>query len=286
MLVFLTIVPALFGQSGQKTPKTADKRMCITFDNLPAERNYDEMERLEVNQRILDALAAHSVKAAGFVIGDNIESDWDILVEWLEDGHTLGFQTFSGQDIEGVPVEAFIGDLIKGQEAIEDILQSYRQSERYFRFPYLHYGSTVDKKDGLAEYLAGTKIKVAHATIVPEDFVYNLSMEKIKNRRDSVELFALRDEYLNHLLDRLASAETMAEKTTGRAVRHILSLRVNMVNAVFLDDILTMLEGKGYNFITLKTALKDKVYGKSDHYYGAKIMSFLERLAVPEPEKK
>ncbi|MBN2226863.1 MAG: polysaccharide deacetylase family protein [candidate division Zixibacteria bacterium] len=277
---------ALFGQTDQKATKAADKRICVTFDNLPAERNYGEMERLEINQRILDALAAHSVKAAGFVIGDNVESDWDILVEWLEDGHTLGFQTFSGQDIEGVPAEPFIGDIIKGQEALEDILQSYRQSDRYFRFPYLHYGSTTDKKDAVAEYLAGTKIKVAHATIIPEDFVYNLSMEKIKNHRDSLELVALRDEYLNHLLDRLASAETMAVKTVGRPVRHILSLRVNRVNAVFLDAILTMLEDKGYGFITLKTALKDEAYGMVDHYYGAKIMSFLERLAVPEPEKK
>jgi len=286
LLIVLGGMPGLIAQSGKKSNKTADKRICVTFDNLPAERNYGEMERLEINQRILDALKEHGVTATGFVIGDNVESDWDVLVAWLEDGHALGFQTFSGQDIEGVPAQVFIGDLIKGQEAIEDILQSYSQKARYFRFPYLHYGSTVTRKDAVAEYLAETKIKVAHATIVPEDFVYNLSMEKIKNRRDSVELFALRDEYLTHLLNQLASAETMAERVMKRPVRHILSLRVNLLNAVFLDDILSTLESKGYSFITLKTALKDKVYGKVDYYYGNKIMSFLERLTVPKPEKK
>ncbi|UCD18238.1 MAG: polysaccharide deacetylase family protein [Candidatus Zixiibacteriota bacterium] len=285
-LTVILVASASFSQSTEGERKAANKKICITFDILPAERNYEQADRVEINKGILAALAKHDARATGFVVGDNIESDWSILVAWLEAGHTLGFHTFSGQDIEGVPARVFNGDIIKGQKAIEDILQSYKQKSRYFRFPYLHYGSTKEIKDAVADFLAESKITVAHATIITEDFVYNLSLEKLIRRNDSLEFKALRDEYIAHLLERVARAETLADRIMHRQVRQILQLRANRLSSMFLDDILSTLEDKGYSFISLKTALNDKVYARRDYYYGSKVVSFLERLAAPKPKKE
>ena len=111
-----------------------------------------------------------------------------------------------------------------------------------FRFPYLHYGSKDEIKIGVERFLRDYEIKIAHASIVTEDFVYNLSLEKNINTSDSSKLYDLRDEYLTHILERFGYAEMLANELFSRPVRHILQLRCNRLNAMFLDDLLSVLE--------------------------------------------
>ncbi len=294
VLLFLAIfcLPlfAIPGQEGEDQPaeksgkKITDKTICITFDNLPAERNYSHEERKQINEEILAALKKHNVTAAGFVIGDNVEGDWKILVDWLETKQTLGFMTSSGQDVDNVPVEIFLADITKGKEVMEDIVQSYGQKGRYFRFPFLHYGETPEVKNKVEKFLKDYKISIAHATVVTEDFVYNLSLEKIINSNDSLKFLELRDEYIAHILERLGYYESLALEIFDRPIRHILQLRANRLNAMFLDDILTTIEDKGYRFISLNYALKDRAYQRPDAYYGSRGVSFLERIKYSDPD--
>jgi peptidoglycan/xylan/chitin deacetylase (PgdA/CDA1 family) len=270
-------------QSGDKK-KTNDKKICITFNNLPAERIYSHEERIQINEEILAALIKHNVPAAGFVIGDNIEGDWKILVDWLEAGQTLGFMPSSGQDVDNVPVDMFLADITKGKEMVEDIVASYDQKGRYFRFPFLHYGEIPEAKNKIEKFLKDYDINIAHATVITEDFVYNLSLEKIIKSHDSVKVVNLRDEYIAHILERLGYYESLAIDIMDRPIRHILQLRANRLNAMFLDDILTTIEDKGYQFISLSYALKDKVYQRPDGYYDNRGVSFLDRIKYSDPD--
>ncbi len=261
-------------------------RMCITFDNLPSENYYSREDREEITDSILAALDKHKVKAVGFVIGDYVAGDWDQLVKWLDHGHILGFETFSGQNVYDAPPEAFVGDIAKGREAIEDLLETYKIKERYFRYPLLHYGDEYDVKNQINKYLDENNITVAPATILVEDFVHNMSLENLLKRRDTAGVGQLRAEYIEHILARVASAEDLAKEVVGRPVRHIMQLRANRINSLFLDDILTTLEEKGYKFISLGYALKDKIYQKQDNYYGHKVVSFLDRIRESKVEEK
>lgn len=268
----------------KKEKKVAKKYICITFDNLPAERNYTQKERIEINKAILAALKKHKVPAAGFVIGDNIEGDWKILVDWLEGKHTIGFMTSSGQDLSNVPTEMFLADITKGKEVMEDIVNAYKQKGRYFRFPFLQYGDKPETKHKIEKFLNDYQIGIAHASVITEDFVYNLSLEKIINSNDSLKLLNLRDEYIIHILERLGYYESLAIEILDRPIRHILQLRVNRLNAIFLDDLLSIIKDKGYKFVTLNYALKDKAYQRPDAYYGTKGVSFLERIKFSDPD--
>jgi len=281
VIAVLMLIGSGFTQGSQpKKVPAGSQKICITFDNLPADRNYTDEERNQINEDILQALKKDSIKATGFVIGSNIDGDWKIVIDWLEAGHTIGFMTYSGQDIENVPGEMFMADIAKGEKALDDILDTYKQKERYFRHPYLHYGSEPAKRNRVEGLLKEQKITIAHASIVVEDFVYNLSLEKNINSRDSTRLYQLRDEYLEHITEQLAMAETLAMEIVKRPVRHILQLRANKINAMFLKDIIQLFSEKGYSFISLKSALKDKVYKIYDNYYENKSISFLERLKV------
>lgn len=259
-------------------------KICVTFDNLPADRIYDKTERSYINDRILGALEKHEAPAAGFVVGESIDGDWEMLVKWLEGGHTLGFMNYTGQDLDNVPADIFMDDISKGKEAVEDLVWSYKQKGRYFRFAYLHYGNRPEVKRRIQDFLDESHITVAHASVVTEDFVYNLSLEKIAGSTDTLKFAALRDEYTAHILERLSHAETLAKSIMGRPIRYILQLRANRLNAMFLDDILSVLEEKGFKFISLSEALKDKVYRKQEAYFGTKGVSYLERIKYSDPD--
>lgn len=261
------------------TKKTFAKKIAITFDNLPGEQIYSIEERTEINDAILAALKYKNVPATGFVVGEYVEgADWESVVSWLENGQTLGYHTYTGQEIRGMPLGLFVSDIIKGKEAIEDLVSTYKQSIRFFRFPYLHYASDAKTKLNIVEQLVNMKTRIAHVSITTEDFVYNMSLEKILMSGDSLDMYYLRQEYLNHLSERLAYFEDLSKEVVGRPIRHILQLRVNRINSLLMDDIIIEIADKGYQFITLRDALKDKVYRKADEYYGDKGYSFLERL--------
>ncbi len=268
-----------------ETKKPPSKKIAITFDNLPGDQIYTIKERAKINKDILVALKKHKVPATGFVIGEYVEGeDWESIVSWLENGQTLGYHTYTGQEIQGMPMGLFISDIIKGKDAIEDLVSTYKQKMRFFRFPYLHYAGDTKTKLTIVELLIKMNTRIAHVSITTEDFVYNMSLEKILLMGDSTDMYYLRQEYLNHLTEQIAKFEDLAKEVVGRPIRHILQLRTNRLNSLLLDDILTEIADKGYQFITLRDALKDKVYRKPDEYYGDKGFSFLERIKYSDSE--
>ena len=259
-------------------------QICITFDDLPVVRVSDRIQRLMITDEILFTLEEYGVPAAGFVIGDNIEGDLDILESWLESGHTLGNHTFSHPDLNEVPPDLFIDDIKKGGEAIEGVLEAARQKKRYFRYPSLHTGNTYEAQKAVADFLDAEGYKVAPVSIDTDDFAYNLQFEKMEQSGDSMKIIQLGNEYLDHIMERLEAAEKLSQELLGRQVKHILLLHANRLNSTFLADLLAAFSSLGYKFISLDKALTDPVYAMTDGYVGSKGLSVLERLAASDPD--
>ncbi|MDD4053037.1 MAG: polysaccharide deacetylase family protein [candidate division Zixibacteria bacterium] len=272
------IIPtALFGQVSM--PTDTIKEICITLDDLPVARVHDPQMRMTITERLLNTLDKFGVSATGFVVGHNINEDENLLALWLTSGHTLGNHTFNHPDIAEVPLTLYLKDIEKGHDAIERLLTDAGQPRRYFRPPLLHYGATTAVKDSLAAYLVGHGYILAHVTIDNDDYLYNVQYEKLSAGTDSVNIPRLGQEYIEHIKKQMDAAETLAQKTAGRPVRQILLLHANRLNSRFLSDLLAMIKGKGYRFITLDSALADPIFRQPDPYIGPKGISFLERLA-------
>ncbi|MFQ6009134.1 MAG: polysaccharide deacetylase family protein, partial [Candidatus Zixiibacteriota bacterium] len=232
------------GQTATKEKKGV-KEMCITFDELPASESFGEVDKVAFNNRILTALQKHEVKAAGFVVGANIGNSYDLLGQWLNDGHILGNLTYSEQDLNETGIEQFIKDITLGSETLEPMLSGFGQKRRYFRYPFLHYGSSVETKRQVKLYLDDQDIVIAHATVIVEDYLYNLSFEKLGKEPDSAKYASLRYGYISHVLEQVERCEALAAEMLNRRCRHILLLRANRLNAEFLDDLLTALKDMG-----------------------------------------
>ncbi|MBD3258496.1 polysaccharide deacetylase family protein [candidate division GN15 bacterium] len=285
LCVFLWLPGVLSAQSSGKSKESKiGKEIAITFDELPAARTFEETDREAVTYLVLNALKHHEVKAVGFVIGNQIGDSFDLLGQWLNDGHKLGNMGYSGQDYNLVGPEQFIRDVTKGAEELDPMLSGFGQKKRYFRFPYLHYGETVKRRRAVDTYLDAKDYIVCPATVIPEDYLYNLTLGQLGKRPDSTKYNRLMNDYVNSVLDELDRQSRLAHQSLGRRVRHILRLRLNRLNAVFLQDLLIGLKGEGYTFVTLDKALQDEVYSMSEAYYGIKGLSWLEMITHSDPD--
>jgi len=267
-----------------KSAKKTKKLMCITFDELPVSKSFGEVDRQAITYLILETLKKHEVKTVGFVVGEYIEESYNILGEWLNNGHSLGNLTFSYQDFNQLDPENFISDIRTGSEALETMLSGFGQKKRYFRFPYLHYGSTVEAKRAVKLYLDAHDIVTAHATVLTEDYLYNLSLERMGKIPDSAEYEALMNDYINDVLDEIERVEKISQNVLKRPCRQILQLRANRLNAVFLDEMLTAIKDMGYKFISLDEALKDDLYSAPEAYYGLRGRGYLEMIQLSNPD--
>ncbi len=285
MIALLLASRSLTGQSSSKESGPAQKSIAITFDNLPAEPTYSAAERKEINRHILSSLKKNEIKAAGFVVGEFINKDWELIARWLDDGHVIGSLPYSGQRIDDVPLPFFFDDIIKGRDILENLLDSYEQKGRYFRLPYLYAGSSRSNREELYALFRKEKLTLVDASIITEDFVYNLSLEKLGNTQDSAKLKALRDQYIGHILSSLSRAEEMSHRLIGRQPRHILKLQANKINAYFIDDILQAIKTSGYRFVSLPQALKDQLYQRRDACFdNNRPLSLPERLLLSDPD--
>jgi len=278
-LLSLFIAPVCQAQSKKKS-----KEMCVTFDELPASRAFGEVDVEALNYLILQGLRNHEIKAAGFVVGSYIEESFDILGQWLNEGHALGNLTNSNQDYHQIDIKSFISDITKGYEILEPMLSGFGQKQKYFRFPYLHYGTKLKSKEAVNIYLEDQDMVTVHATIVVDDFLYNLTMEKLGKIPDSNSLKQLSHEYIEHIILKIQDAELKSKQILGRSCRQILQFRANRINAVLLEEILTAIENLDYKFVSLERALNDKLYGRAEAYYGARGVGFLDMILESDPD--
>jgi peptidoglycan/xylan/chitin deacetylase (PgdA/CDA1 family) len=283
LLLFAFFEPAKIESQAQEKSNGPSKQIAITFDGLPATESFSEVDAAWVMNRMMAALDSHKVEAVGFVIGKNIGDNYDLLGEWLNHKHKIGNMTFTGSDYNEMSIESFIQDIREGGDALEMMLTGVGQKERYFRYPYLHYGMEPESKRQAKLFLQQTGTVISHATVLVEDYLYNLSFQKL-DLDDTVAVDNLAYEYISHLLDQITSSEQAARELVGRRCRQILRLNANPLNAYLLDEILLVLEEEGYSFISLDKALSDKVFKMPEGYVGMRGVGYLDMLLLTDPD--
>jgi hypothetical protein len=279
--IFVALIMS-FSTFGQEKKKKLE--IAITFDELPASLGFGEVDKQAINYLILQALENHEVNATGFVVGQYVDDEFDVLGKWLNAGHKLGSMTNSNQDFHQIDAESFIADIRAGNEVIEQMLSGFGQSHRYFRFPYLHYGITAEDREAVMVYLEDQNIIVAHATTLVDDYLFNLTLEKMGKIPDSAQLMQLRQEYLDHITERIQDVEFKSKDMLGRYCRQILQLRTNRLNALFLEDILSTIERMNYKFVSLDRALQDPLFEKSEAYFGSRGAGYLDMILQSDPD--
>jgi peptidoglycan-N-acetylglucosamine deacetylase len=234
-------------------------KIALTMDDF----NWNNSIKLNPEQRneaILGALHKHSVRAALFVIGRNIENERGktLLSYWDKAGHLIGNHTYSHRNYnapEMTPGE-FSQDILRAEE----LLKEFPRFRKWFRFPMLNEGDTVAKRDELRASLTSHGYRMGYATIDNSDWLIDMRLRARLEKDPNANLKPYRDFYLEHMWDRAQYYDSLAHKVAGRAVKHTILTHFNLLNALFLGDLMEMFKSKGWEWIDAEETFRDPVF--------------------------
>ena len=241
--------------------RTKSHEIAITMDDFNWQ-NAVYQSASDRNKSILKSLDSHSIKAALFVVGRNLERDEgrQLLTEWDKSGHLIGNHTYSHQNLNSpdMTVEEYTNDILRA----EKVLSEFKRFQRYFRFPALREGDTVAKRDGVREFLAKANYRVGHVTIDTDDWVITSRLTDRVKSDPSADLKPYRDFYLAHMWDRAQYYDSLSNQVLGRSVKHTILVHYNLLNGLFLDDLISMFKSKGWQLIDAEEAFTDPVFSE------------------------
>jgi peptidoglycan/xylan/chitin deacetylase (PgdA/CDA1 family) len=246
-----------FGVSGLAT-KTATQ-FSITMDDFYW-RNPVKLTAQERNQAILNTLSKHKIKAAAFVIGRNIEDQEgkDLIAAWDKAGHLIGNHTYSHREFNApeAEVKAYSEDILRA----EALLKDFPGFRKYLRFPMLKEGDTVAKRDGMRNFMSQNGYRNGHVTIDNSDWAIDQRLTARLKKNPNADLKPYRDFYLEHMWARAEYYDSLAQRVARRPVKHTILTHFNLLNGLFLNDVIQMLKGKGWQPIDAEEAFTDSVF--------------------------
>jgi peptidoglycan/xylan/chitin deacetylase (PgdA/CDA1 family) len=234
-------------------------QFSITMDDFHWQ-NAVKLTATERNQSILDTLRAHSIKAMLFVIGRNVEDDEgkQLLSAWDQAGHAIGNHTYSHRNFNAptTDVKTYQDDILRA----EALLKDFPRFRKYFRFPMLKEGDTEAKRDTIREFLASHGYRNGHVTIDNSDWLIDQRLTTRLKDNPNADLKPYRDYYLEHMWSRAEYYHSLARRVVGYPVRHTLLVHFNLLNGLFLDDLIMMFKLKGWQPIDAEEAFRDRVF--------------------------
>ncbi len=233
--------------------------VAITMDDarwqiIPAER------RAETEERLLEHL--RGTPSFLFAVGQNVDNEHGaaILGQWAAAGHRIGNHTYSHQPLSG---KTTVEEFEEGISRNDALLSTHPGFRKWFRFPALKEGRTREERNRLRDFLTRAGYRNGAVTIDASDWYYN---QRLLSRLESEPRFdagRYRRPYLDHIWDRAQYYDNLSRAVLGRSVRHTLLIHYNLLNGLFLGDLLSMFRSRGWTVIPAEEAFSDAVFSRS-----------------------
>jgi peptidoglycan-N-acetylglucosamine deacetylase len=269
----------------------AQKQIAITIDDLPFVGGLSLKHSQESTAKLLSKIKQEDIKTVGFVNENSVYKFGEIdqrvalLDAWKANGQQLGNHTFSHPSFSKMSLEDFKIDFLKGEILTEKLNKKYGQTERYFRYPFLHTGSDSLKKYAFQEFLIEKNYQNAPVTIDADDWLFNkVYMDAMKaNNKDLMKSVA--EKYLKHTDNYFEYYEKLTQEVAGRPIKHIFLCHANALNAEYFNELIAIMRKRGYTFITLQEALQDDIYNRSERVITTNGFSWLHRWRMTDKKK-
>lgn len=231
--------------------------LALSFDDGPDMTDTVGMTPIDRNDALLRQLADAHAKSILFVtrIDANPQRN-ELIRNWGLHGHGIGNHTATHPNLDEVSLADFEQDFLACDAAIRDLPGFVPR----FRFPYLKEGDTLAKRDGFRSFLDARGYASGAVSIDASDWYYNQRLRALLTARSDADRWPYRDAYLRHLYDRAQYYDGLSRQLLGRSIPHVLLLHHNLINALYLADIVRMFQDKGWTLIDVEVAYRDPVY--------------------------
>jgi peptidoglycan-N-acetylglucosamine deacetylase len=254
-----TYLIALLVAAGGGTALGSEIAITIDDPGTGSTLLYSPVQR---DERIRKALRTHRLQSALFVCGMRVDNPEGkaLLKKWDREGHVIGNHTYSHRNLNS-PIET-VDQYEKDIERVEPLLIPLKHFSKLFRFPMLKEGDSRPKRDAIRKYLEKNGYSMGYVTVDASDWYIDSRLSNRLKNDPNASLDAYRDYYLEHLWDRMQFYDSLMKQATGGSSKHTLLIHHNLLNALFLDEVLKMIKAKGWKLISAASAFQDHVHQK------------------------
>jgi peptidoglycan/xylan/chitin deacetylase (PgdA/CDA1 family) len=233
--------------------------VAFTFDDGPDLGATPRMTASERNAALLAALAKHRVQAALFVtsgFGANKPEGLALARAWGEAGHAIGNHTVTHPDLDKSDPAAYQQEILECDRLIST-LPGYR---KWFRYTFLREGNTPAKRDAMRAFLREQGYRNAYVSLDTSDWRLNEELIKLLAANPKADIEPIRKAYLAHVRQRAEAYRGLSQQLQGRDIAQVLLLHHNLINALWLDDVIAQFKDMGWTIVAPQKAFDDPVY--------------------------
>jgi peptidoglycan-N-acetylglucosamine deacetylase len=163
---------------------------------------------------------------------------------------------------------------------------------RWFRYPYLNEGDTLEKHREVRTWLKANHYRVAEVTMDFEDYAWNEPYARCVAKNDTAALQQLHDTYLSTADEFITYYRSLSKTVYGRDVPMVLLMHIGAFDAHMLPELLALYRTRGFTFVSLPEAAADPIYAEdSDIAYKngdtlTEQLAFKRGIARPQHEAK
>jgi peptidoglycan/xylan/chitin deacetylase (PgdA/CDA1 family) len=252
---------AIMALAGMGIGVAQAQSVAFTFDDGPRLEQTPLMSPQQRNHAMLDALAAHKVSAALFVtcdFGATKPAGYALAKAWGDAGHALGNHTMTHLDLAAADVT-----LARYQQELLDcdrITSTLPGYQKWFRFTYLREGNTPEKRDGMRSFLKERGYRNGYVSLDTSDWRLDEKLTQVLRADPKADIAPIKQAYLAHVKQRAIAYRDLSRKLEGRDIPQVLLQHHNLLNALWLKDVIQQFVDMGWTIVTPAQAYADPVY--------------------------
>lgn len=262
LLALIVLLPLAACVSATAVPQQQpQKRIALSFDDVPRAPGgfFTPEERTEM---LIQALAQAKVaQAAFFVTTGNLERPFgtggeERIGAYVAAGHVIGNHSHSHKWLSRTSVDDYVADLDRAEAWLKD-----RPGHRpWYRFPFLNEGGKdLERRDAVRAALGKRGLRNAYVTIDNYDWHLDALAARAMREDRVMNLDALRDLYVETLVDTANFYDRIALETLQRSPAHMLLLHETDLAALFIPDLVAALRADGWEIVTADEAYRDPI---------------------------
>lgn len=242
-------------------PATADKRIALTFDDVPRGRGafFTPDER---TIRLIAGLHKAGVKQAAFyLVPGQIGHDDGVggeqrIEAYVAAGHVIADHSFTHPHLSELSVADYMANIDKA----EAFLKGREGRRPWFRYPFLDEGQDPAQRVAGRQVLARHGYRVADVTTGFSDWAWTPAYARCTAKHDRVAVARLEQMYLAAVRQSIAVDRETARRLYGRDIPYVLLMHVSAMSAHMMPQVLRLYRDAGYRFVSLPKAESAPVY--------------------------
>jgi peptidoglycan/xylan/chitin deacetylase (PgdA/CDA1 family) len=247
----------------------AKLKVALTFDDLPVNGGLAPGDKpSDYARATIAVLKKHRVPPSyGFINARQLEWNPDgaeALKIWVAGGHPLANHTYNHLDLTKNTAADFQLEVLRNQPVLALLMppEAFRGKHdwRWFRYPYLHEGDTLEKRREVRAFLANAGYRIAQTTLDFEDYMWNGAHARCVGKKDEAAIRWLRETYLKAAAEFTPFQVELSRRTFGRDINHVMLLHLGSFSSHILPDLLTLLKKQNFEIVTLEEAQSDPIY--------------------------